>query len=69
MSLVYKKPSQIQRLLRKFDKVNGGAFIFKLGLLGLIPFFFLFADDVNLEKVGQNQLLCFFSLINKFNKA
>ncbi len=46
MSLVYKKPSQIQRLLRKFEKVNGGAFILKLGLLGLIPFFFLFADDV-----------------------
>ena len=46
MSLVYKKHSQIQCLLRKLDQVNGGAFILKLVLLGLIPFFFLYADDV-----------------------
>ena len=44
--LVDRKRSQIQRLLRRLEKVNGGAFIFKLALLGLIPVFFLYADDV-----------------------
>ena len=44
--LVHRKRSQIRRLLRRLEKVNGGAFIFKLALLGLIPVFFLYADDV-----------------------
>ena len=45
MDSVYRKRSQIQSLLRRFQDMNGGAFIFKLALLGLIPFFFLYADD------------------------
>ena len=46
MGLVDRKRSQIKRLLRRLEKVNGGAFIFKLALLGIIPIFFLYADDV-----------------------
>ena len=45
MDPVHRKRSQIESLLRRLDEVNGGAFIFKLALLGLIPFVFLYADD------------------------
>ena len=51
MGPVYRKRSQIESLLRRLDEVNGGAFIFKLALLGLIPFVFLYADDGRLPAV------------------
>ena len=53
MDPVYKNRSQIGSLLRKLDEVNGGAFIFKLALLGVIPFFFLYADDGKPQEAPQ----------------
>ncbi len=53
MDPVYKNRSQIGSLLRRLDEVNGGAFIFKLALLGVIPFFFLYADDGKPQEAPQ----------------
>ncbi|MDP6903469.1 MAG: peptidoglycan-binding domain-containing protein [Verrucomicrobiota bacterium] len=42
--------------MRRLDEMNGGAFIFKLALLGLIPFVFLYADDGKSAAEGSDSV-------------